>query len=474
MTQKFSRRDFIKSAGAGTMGLALGGPAMLANALAQNSGRRTLRILQWSHFIPRYDRWFDPYAKHWGEKHNVDVIVNHISLSDLRSTFASEVVAGRGHDIIEFIDPPSDFEPSVLDLSDLNQEARKKFGEQVPFATRSSYNPHTRKYYGYCHGWTIDPGDYRKSLWQKVGKPEGPKTWEELLVYSARIKKELGVQNGIGLSQELDSNMAGRALLWSFDTSTQDRSENVILDNKRTVEAVKFMADLYDKTLTPEVFGWNPASNNQLLIAGRASYILNSISAYRSAQKDVPEIAKDIYFSSALKGPGGTGWACEHVIYVSVIPKFAAKNADLAKQFLLDLSANYDRAMWESELYASPSFFHTRVPDGDRGYPRVSGAKNLRDVYEAWFSKDPFALPGEATGKLLPLKDAERWSTNVGHPGPANPAEGEIFGTFVIPTMLARVAQRRQSAEESVKQAAAECRKIFDKWRAQGLIGKKG
>ena len=470
--KKYSRRDFIRKAGIGAAGLALG-PAMLQDVFAQKPGRRTLRILQWSHFVPRYDRWFNPYAKKWGEEHNVDVIVDHIGLSDLRSTFAAEVVAGKGHDIVEFIDPPSDFEPSVLDLTDLNQEAQKKFGKQVPFATRSSYNPGTKKYYGFCHGWTIDPGDYRKSLWEKVGKPEGPRTWEDLLTYGARIKAELGVQMGIGLSQELDSNMAGRALLWSYDTGTQDENENVILDNKNTVEAVKFMAELYKKTLTPEVFGWVPASNNQLLIAGRASYILNSISAFRSAQKDVPEIAKDVYFTPALKGPKGTGWASEHVIYVSVIPKFATENADLAKQFLLELVANYDRAMWESELYGSPSFFSTPVLSGDRGYPAVKDAKTLRDIHNAWFSEDPFALPGERKDKLVPLKDAEKWSTSVGHPGPANPAEGEIFGTFVIPNMFARVAQGRQTAGESVKQATEECRKIFAKWRAQGLIGKK-
>jgi hypothetical protein len=39
--------------------------------------------------------------------------------------------------------------------------------------------------------------------------------------------------------------------------------------------------------------------------------------------------------------------------------------------------------------------------------------------------------------------------------------------------MFARVAQGKMSAEESVKISAAECRKIFDKWRAQGLVGKK-
>jgi len=471
MKYRISRRKFIKTAGIGVAGLALG-PRMVSNAFARMSGKRTLRILQWSHFVPKYDTWFDPFAKAWGEKHNVDVVVDHISLSDLRSTFASEVVAGKGHDLIEFLNPPSDFEPSVMDLTDVNQEAVKRFGKQVPVAYRSSYNPDTKKYYGFCHGWTIDPGDYRKSLWEKVGKPDGPRTWEDLLVYGGKIKKQLGVQAGIGLSQELDSNMAGRALLWSYGSGIQDEHERVVLDNKRTIEAVKYMKNLYEKALTPEVFGWVPASNNQLLLAGRASYILNSISAYRSAQEKVPEIAKDVYFTPALKGPEGTGWASEHVIYVSVIPKFATKNADLAKQFLLDLVANYDQAIWNSELYNTPSFFHAPIPHGHRGYPAVKGAKTMRDVFHAWFEKDPFALPGEATNKLLPLENAETWSTNVGHPGPANPAIGEIFGTFVIPNMYARVVQGKQSAEASVKQAAAECRKIFEKWQAQGLIKK--
>ncbi len=470
--KRITRRDFLKQAGIGAAGMALG-PGVLNEAFAQKQGRRTLRILQWSHFVPTHDKWYDQYAREWGEKHDVDVIIDHIGLADLRSTFASEVAAGKGHDIVEFIDPPSDFEPSVMNLADLNQEAEKRFGKQLPVATRSTYNPHTKQHYGFCHGWTIDPGDYRKSLWEKAGKPDGPTTWEDLLTYGAKIKNEQGIQLGIGISQELDSNMAERTLLWSFDTSIQDENEIVVLDNKKTVEAVKFMIELYQKTMTPEVFGWTAASNNQLLLAGKASYILNSISAYRSAQKDVPEVAKDVFFTPALKGPRGTGWACEHVIYVTVIPKFSAKNADLAKQFLLDRVANYDKAMWESKLYNSPAFFNAPVPAGDRGYPAVATAKHLRDLHNAWFSKDPFALPGERTDKLITLKDAEKWSTNVGFPGTSNPAEGEIFGTYVLPGMFARVAQGKQTAEESVKQAAEQCNVIFDKWRAQGLIRKK-
>lgn len=471
MKKRMTRRDFLRTAGIGAAGLAAG-PAFLQDVFGAQAGRRTLRVLQWSHFVPSYDKWFDQYARAWGEKNNVDVVIDHIGLADLRSTFAAEVAAGRGHDIVEFIDPPSDFEPSVLDLTDLNQEAQKRFGKQVPYATRSTYNPNTKKYYAFCHGWTIDNGDYRKSLWEKAGLGDGPRTWQDLLTYGTKIKKEQGVQMGIGMSQELDSNMAGRALLWSFDASIQDEKERVVLDSKNAVEAVKFMAELYKNTMTPEVFGWTAASNNQLLLAGRASYILNSISAYRSAQKDVPEVAKDVFFTPALKGPRGTGWACQHVIYTSVIPSFAKQNADLAKRFLLDLCANYDHAIWESRLYNSPAFFNTALAGGERGYPAVKNARSLRDLFNAWFDEDPFALPGEQKDKLKAMKDAESWSTNVGFPGPANPAEGEIFGTYVIPNMFARVAQGNQSAEDSVKQAAGECRKIFEKWKAQGLVGK--
>ncbi|AQV02480.1 hypothetical protein B2D07_18040 [Desulfococcus multivorans] len=78
-------------------------------------------------------------------------------------------------------------------------------------------------------------------------------------------------------------------------------------------------------SMTPEVFAWVPVSNNQALIAGKAAYILNSLSAYRSAQKEVPEIARDVLFVPALKGPRGTRWACEHLVYNYIIP-FRLKN----------------------------------------------------------------------------------------------------------------------------------------------------
>jgi multiple sugar transport system substrate-binding protein len=463
-----TRRMFIKLAGLGT--LAAGIAPDLIIPRAGHGAQKTLRILVWAHFVPRFDKqWYDGFVADWGRRNGVAVTVDHINLAEISARTASEIAAGNGHDLIEWIAPPSQYEPAVHDLTDLVREAERRFGKMHPLCRRSSYNPNTKKFYAFCPGWTIDPGNYRKSLWEKAGKPEGPSTWEDLVVYGGKIKRDQGIQLGIGMSPELDSNMAGRALLWSHDSGIQDANENVVLDNPRTVEAVKFMTRLYKEAMVPEIFSWTAVSNNQALIAGRAAYILNSISAYRSAQKEVPEIARDIYFTPALKGSRGAGWNSEHVIYEYVIPKYS-RNVDTARKFLLALVENYDQAMYHSELYNSPAFFDAPIPAGNRGYPAVPGAKRLRDLHNAWFDNDPFALPGEAKGKLAVLKDAEKWSTNVGHPGPANPAEGEIFSTFVIPNMLASAAQGAP-AEAAVAKAHAEAKAIFAKWRAKKLVG---
>ena len=82
-------------------------------------------------------------------------------------------------------------------------------------AMRNSYNPTTEVYYGLCHGYAPDPGDYRRSLWEKVDLPDGPTTWEELLAGGGRIKAEQGIQMGIGMSNEIDSKMAAQTLMWA-------------------------------------------------------------------------------------------------------------------------------------------------------------------------------------------------------------------------------------------------------------------
>ena len=258
--------------------------------------------------------------------------------------------------------------------------------------------------------------------------------------------------------------MATGAILWSFGASIQDKEENVILNSEETIRAVEFGVRLFREVMNPAVLSWNAASNNQALNARQTSYILNSISAYRTAQDNRLPVADDIFFVPALKGPKAR-WASEHVMGVWVIWKFA-KSPDLAKEFLLYLVDNYRLAVIASKLYNFPSFMGSVA---SKGVPVAEKPAEGRKWIRAAVSKDPFK--SNPADKLKVLADAEQWSTNIGYPGPANPAEGEIFDTFVIPDMFAKAATGRMTPKEAVEEAHRRCKEIFNKWRQRGLVG---
>jgi ABC-type glycerol-3-phosphate transport system substrate-binding protein len=464
-TYDLSRRRFLQIAGGAMAGAALAGctaeeqavtPSPAANVptptptftepTRQLSG--DLKILLWSHFVPAADQWFDPWVQEWGKQVGVNVTVDHINQAEIPARTAAEIQAKQGHDLIQYIATFSQFEPSVIDLKDVVQEAEKRHGKMLDVVRKSCFNPNTNKYYAYSPAWAPDPGDYRKSMWEKVGLPNGPSTWDELLRGGAEIKKSQGVQMGIGMSQEIDSNMAGRALMWSYGASIQDENEQVVINSPETVAAVEFMTRLYKESMTPEVFSWNAASNNQGLVAGQMSYILNSISAWRTAQTENPPVADDINFVKALKGPE-TALVAQHVMYNWIVPSFSP-NVDAAKEFLLHYSANLPSVAYHSKLYDFPAF-----PDA---VPELDG----------WLDKDPFGA--NPPDKLAILKDATDWCTNIGHPGPASPAIGEVLYTFVIPNMFAKAARGELSPQQSVAEAEKQINSIFQNWRSRGLV----
>src|SRR5437867_789715 len=382
MTKRKSidRREFVTTTTGAAAAMALGPTIRIVRP------QKTLKILQWSHFVPSYDVWFDKYAKDWGTAKGVDVTVDHIALADLGTRANAEVAAQQGHDLFKAAPLIQGKHPEI----------------QIPI--------------------------------------------------------------GIGMSQELDSNMAARAMLWSYDGSVQDANENVVLKSDQSLAALEFGVRLFAAGMNPSVLSWNAASNNQALNARQTGYILNSISAYRTAQDNKLPVADDIFFVPALKGPRGTRWASEHVMGIYAIWKFA-QSPDVAKQFLVDLIAHYRDAVTASKLYNFPSFPGSVADPGTAlGQKPAAGQRWLEQAT----ANDPFG--SNPPTKLRPIATALQWATNIGYPGPANPAESEVFDTFVLPTMFANVATGRMSAKQALDEAHQQVKKIFEKWRAKGLV----
>lgn len=438
---KITRRKFVKMSGTAVAAAGFTSAFLFPQrALAQ---QKTLKIVQWSHFVPGYDKWFDgTFTKEWGAKNNTNVVVDHIAIGEINARAAAEVAAKKGHDLFMFLAPPAAYEKQVIDHREIYDEVQKKHGKAIDLAVKSTFNPKSRKFFAFSDSFVPDPGNYRQDLWSQVGFPNGPSTYNDLLVGGKKIKQKFGNPVGIGLSQELDTNMAMRAILWSFGGAEQDVNGNVTLYSKNTIDAVKYVRQLFKDTMTPEVFSWDPSSNNRGILAGKLSYVANAISVTRSAEKDNPAMSKAIQIRPALRGPVRQ-IAAEHVMDAYVIWEFA-ENKEGAKKFLIDLIDNFETAFRASEFYNFPCF-PTTVP-------------NIKQI----ISNDPKAVPNN---KYAVLGDVMSWATNVGYPGYATAAIDETFNTFVLPTMFAKAARDEMTPEAAVKAADTELRRIFEKWK---------
>ncbi len=439
--QAISRRKFIKLTGAGALA-AGAGPYFLFPERAQ-AQQKTLKIAQWSHFVPEYDKWFDgTFTKQWGEKHNTNVVVDHINLNELPARAAAEVSAKKGHDLFMFLSPPAAFEPQVLDMSHVYQECERKHGKKIDLAHKSTYNPKTKKYFAFSDSYVPDPGNWYKEWWADAGYPNGPDTWDDLYKGAKQIRDKTGHPCGLGLAQELDTSMAMRALLWSFGGAEQDEHGNVTINSKQTIDALKYMKSLYQDTETPEVFTWDPSSNNRAMLAGKTSYVANAISITRQAEREHSPISSHIMISKALKGPVRR-IAAEHVMDCYVIWNFA-DNKEGAQQFLIDFIDTFHDAFAAGKWYNFPCFPKT-VPDLQKEIANDSAA-DPHDKYKV-------------------LSDVLDWATNVGYPGYATAAIDEAFRTWVIPTMFAKVARGDETPENAAKAAEQEYKRIFERWK---------
>ncbi len=437
---RVTRRRFLEQTGL-TLLAAGTAPALsvpfVSPALADT---KSLSIVQWSHFVPAYDKWFDKFALDWGEKNKIAVTVDHIPVQDIAARAAAEASAGSGHDLFGWNGAGGAhlYRKFLVDVTNLVEDVEKKHGKVTVIGKQIGYNQDDHSWSAFPDFYINFPVMYRKSLWDGVGVQ--PDSWDNIRIGGAKLKAK-GNPVGISLGHSNDPNTTWRGLLWSFGGAVQDETgKHVVLNSKESVEAVKYVAALYKEAMTPDVLSWNDASNNQYIVSGVASLIINPISAYRTCQQANKKVADDTFVLKPPKGPARQfmGGAAEFY----GIWKFA-KNQDAAKEFLRYYADNWTEAFKASEGYNMPIF------------------SNIVPKPMPLLSDDPTSNPRD---KLAILQTSDEWSAVPGYPGPAWPATDEVYNDFIICDMMAKAATGAMTPEESVKWASQQCDGIFEKW----------
>ncbi len=357
---------------------------------------------------------------------------------------AAAATARRGHDIVATLAPLPQYEDQVINHREIIEEVRRRRGRMAHVVQRSVYNPRTRKYFGFADNYAPDPVNYRTDLWGSVGIR--PTTWDNVLRAAPRLRAR-GNPVGLGMSNELDSNMFLMALMMCFGSFIQNREHRVVLNSRATREVLRFARELYRRGMSDEIFAWTASSNNVAMQAGRLSLAMNAISITRTLELSNPDLARRISLAPIPAGPRGR-FGLEHVMHTYMIWEFA-RNKPAAKKFLADLEITYQGAFLNSRYYNFPAF--------------PNSVKNIRNKLR----RDP-ALP---RGKYAILDTiSKRYTYNVGYPGYSNAAIGEVFDTYIIPEMFARVARGQLTPEDAARQYHNRIGRIFLKWRRRGKI----
>jgi multiple sugar transport system substrate-binding protein len=433
-----SRREFLRLASS-TAAL---GPFFLFPDRAR-AQQKTLKIAHWAHFLPEYDQWFDAvYAIEWGRQHDTRVVVDLIPAAKINARAAAEVAAAKGHDLFMFPWPPAEYQDHVIDHTEIYQTVGSRHGTVNRIGHKSTFDPKTKRYFAFADSWMPSPLHYFEDYWKEVGIPFGPVHYDGLRSGAKRLRAKLGIPCGLALGPSLEGNITLHTLLYAFHSGVLDANGNVIINkNARTIAALKYVKALFEDSGTPEQLIWGPSDNARAMQARKTSCTLSAISLLRAAEREHPEVAKNIMLSPPLVGSAGI-MAIPHVTSCSVVWNFAENKAG-AKQFLADLIDNFKTVYENSQGCNFPTYQNT-VP-------------NLIRRLE----NDPKAEP---SFKYIRLKDALHWTPNLGFPGYATPVAMEVFNTFVIPRMFISVVKSELSPEEAARRAETEVQRISEKW----------
>ena len=332
----------------------------------------------------------------------------------------------------------------VEDVSDVVDEAVKKYGEIVP-VTAAKNAQFDGKWYAVpfmsqTAGWFA-----RKDVFDAAGIDVNTldtydKRREAALKVSDASKKMWGW--GLTINKSGDGHGFIVDVIQAFGGSFTDQSgQKVTFNSPQTVAAVKWLQESYtsDKfkpMLPPGIESWTDPSNNEAYLAGTIALTTNQFSIYAKAKKDNnPVFGKTALLhkpktnDGKLLEAGQNGW---FTIFKG------SKNVDVAKDLILHM--------------LDPQLFTPMVQEG--GMLFLPAYKNL------WTADLLKMDPNFPTVKEIIFNPNAY--TGTAYPADPNAVIDSILAAAIPSQMMANVTTGKMSAEDAVKDAHDRIVQLFE------------
>lgn len=426
---KWDRRQFLKVTGAATVSAAIG--AHILRPPKVEAQKKTVTMLQWSHFVPPFNPELQRQVEEWGKLRGVEARVDFIAHRDLPAKLAAEAEARTGHDIVQlrFFDGAL-LRANLVNVADLARDLEKTTGPWLDIA----------KYVGFVGGeWVGIPWYYYSTIatinteyWAKIGLTSdqvAKLTWDEFLEAARKLQAN-NAPVGMAISETSDANDNAFSVLWSFGAAMADAKGNVTINSPETAAAIEYVKKLM-KVMPPDVLAWDDASNNRFMLSGTGSWTPNAPSIWAVAKKDKMPIETKFDHVPMPAGPKGR---FRNALPTSLgIWKFSP-NVDLAKDLI--------RFLLAKENFAKQA-------EASWGYNKPLLAGNRTS--QIWTQE-------RALRYYEPPKETVHVS---GYPAPASPGTQIALTLFILPNMFAKAVTGEMTTPKAIEWAERQLRRIY-------------
>jgi multiple sugar transport system substrate-binding protein len=420
---RVTRRQFVATTGTGLAGI------LAAHVAPARGQQREISYLCWNNFAPNSDKKLAEIGQRFTKDTGIKIRIDHIAAPQQAAKYASEVQSQAGHDLVEMrMHFPWLYEPQLVDVSDLVAELEKKYGKAISSSHETANVKGVWRAVPQYHTFFL--AAYREDLFKKASL-KVPDTWEDLYTAGKELKK-MGHPVGIPISQNYDTISTGGAVLWCYGGMEVDKDgKTVRINSPQTAEVVEWYKKMYRDCMEPEVLSWTDASNNDTLVAGKAGWIHNPVSAYILARNRKMPTADTINMHRSLAGPAGRHDtdAPRHI----GIWKFS-KNVEPSKEwirYLLGKREVYDEYIMSGDAFNLPVYASLQDHPVLKTDPKFAALRQEGVQFHAY-----------------------SW------PAPASDKIQLITNSFILPNMLAK-AVTGTSTKESIAWAEAEMKKII-------------
>ncbi len=439
-----TRRDFIKTTGAGLAGAAvlaspLGPIAQKAFAatppnLAVEKGS-TLNVLRWSVFVQGDKDLWEANCRKWEQATGCKVVNEYLGWEEVRPKAAMSAAVGAGPDLVSgWHDDPHLYPEKLVDMTDVATYLGEKYGGWEDVC----------KTYGMKDGRWIaiplgGPGQqmvYRKSWLNEAGYDTFPTKTPDLIKACKKLKS-MGHPVGFALGHAVgDGNNWVHTWLWGFGASTVHPDGSPAINSPETRNALEGMKELYQDAMIEGCASWQDPHNNKAYLAEQISVTNNGISIYYAA-KGKPEwakIAEDTYHASLPIGPVGKPTELHLFNQAFVFKHSPCPNA--AKHFLMFMLEQEQAAPWINAM---------------RGYvtPSLKEYRNL----PVW-TEDP---------KHLAYRDCIKNMLWNGYPGQIGPPSAGVMAEYLVVDMFANYSSQNVSADRLLENAEKSIARAYKK-----------